>query len=149
MPDRVIRNRRVEADHWLVIGLPPHGDLSALPAGPVIVPLAVWKDRRAELLDRAQPVGVWLAPDEEPGEIAVDLGLLPIVAVHFPKYGDGRGYSTGVLLRTRPGSLGELRAFGDIGRDHLFQLARFGFDSFRLADHRDPEAALAAFDEFT
>jgi uncharacterized protein (DUF934 family) len=47
------------------------------------------------------------------------------------------------------GYRGELRAFGDVGRDQLFYLARVGFDSFRLADHRDAEGALASFNDFT
>ena len=149
MPDRLIRGRRVENDVWKVVGLQADEDLSQLPAGPVLVPLAVWKSRRDELLARGAPFGVWLHADDEPAELAGDLDRLAQVAVHFPKFGDGRGYSIGALLRTRYGYRGELRAFGDIGRDHLFCLARCGFDAFRLADHRDPVAALAAFNDFS
>jgi uncharacterized protein (DUF934 family) len=148
--ERVIRKRKVESDLWTVVGLPPHEDLSLpLPHGPVIVPLALWKERRAELDARTQPLGAWLKPDDDAAAIAADLHHFMIVAVHFPKFTDGRGYSTAALLRTRYGYRGELRAFGDIGRDQLFYLARCGFDSFRLADHRDPEAALASIDDFT
>ena len=149
MPERVIRGRRVENDVWRTLGLQADEDLSLLPGGPILVPLALWKERRSELVARDKPVGVWLKPDDEPGDIASDLDNLALVAVHFPKFGDGRGYSTGALLRTRHGYRGELRAFGDIGRDHLFFLARCGFDAFRLAEHRDPEDALAAFDDFS
>ena len=150
LPERVIRGRRVENDTWQVFGLAPLEDVSApLPGGPVLVPLAYWKQHREALLSRGAPVGVWLAPEDDPAELAADAAQLPLVAVHFPKYGEGRGYSTAVLLRTRMGYKGELRAFGDIGRDHLFHLARVGFDAFKLAPHRDPEAALAAFSEFT
>lgn len=157
MPDRIIRRSilapagtpRVENDAWQLLGLAPEENLSQVPDGPVIVPLAAWKERAAEFAARAQPVGVWLKPEDDPGEIAGDLDKLAVVAVHFPKFGDGRGYSTGTLLRTRYGYRGELRAFGDIGRDHLFFLARCGFDAFRLADRYDPEAALASFDDFT
>ena len=158
MPDRVIRagsplgqglKARVENDVWHTLGLQADEDLSHLPAGPILVPLAVWNARRLELLARGDPIGVWLKPDDEPGDIAGDLDKLALVAVHFPKFGDGRGYSTGALLRTRFGYRGELRAFGDVGRDQLFYLARCGFDAFRLADHRDPESALASFSDFT
>jgi uncharacterized protein (DUF934 family) len=161
MPDRVIKRVSlqqaipnglravVEDDPWKTLGLQSDEDLSRLPGGPILVPLAVWKARREELAARGEPVGVWLKPDEEPGDLAADLDRLAQVAVHFPKFGDGRGYSTGALLRTRYGYRGELRAFGDIGRDHLFFLARCGFDTFRLADHRDPEDALAAFNDFS
>jgi uncharacterized protein (DUF934 family) len=157
MPERIIRRplsgmarvARVENDVWQVLGLKPDDDLAQLPGGPVIVPLATWKERREELAARSEPVGVWLKPDEDPADIAGDVDQLALVAVHFPKFGDGRGYSTGALLRTRHGYSGELRAFGELGRDHLFYLARCGFDAFRLADHYDPQAALAAFDDFS
>ena len=149
-PDRLIRGRKVENDVWQVFGLAPLDDVTQpLPQGPVLVPLAYWKAHRAALITRGAPFGVWLAPEDDPAELAEDLARFALVAVQFPKYGDGRGYSTATLLRTRYGYTGELRAFGDIGRDHLFQLARCGFDAFKLAPHRDPEAALAAFNDFT
>jgi uncharacterized protein (DUF934 family) len=146
---QIIRNRRVEDDRWITLGLDPDESLRRLPAGALIVPLPAWTSRRGELLARHQPLGVWLEPSEEPVQIAPDLEHLSIVAVHFPKWGDGRGFSTGTLLRKRFGWRGELRAFGEIGRDHLFMLARCGFDSFRLAERHDPAEALAAFDDFS
>ncbi len=148
MTQSIIRNRRVEDDRWQTLGVAAGEEISELPQGQVIVPLAVWKARREELIRRREPVGVWLAPGEEPSDLVEDLAKLVIVAVHFPKWGDGRGYSTATLLR-RYGYRGELRAFGDLGRDHLFMLARVGFDSFRLGERHDPHAALAAFDDFS
>lgn len=142
---QIIRNRRVEDDLWQTLP----AEATDVPAGPVIVPLALWKSHREELIARATPVGVWLAPDQEPAEISSDLKHLSIVAVNFPKWGDGRGYSTATLLRRRLGWRGELRAFGDLGRDHVFNLARVGFDSIRLGDRHDPHAALAAFNDFS
>ena len=141
---QVIRNRHVEEDRWETLA----ADATGIPAVPVVVPLALWKTHREELIARRTPVGVWLKPDDEPAELEPDLRHLAIVAVQFPKWGDGRGYSTATLLR-RHGWRGELRAFGDLGRDHLFMLARVGFDSFRLGDRHDPHAALAAFNDFS
>jgi uncharacterized protein (DUF934 family) len=158
-PERVIRTvrapdgalaRQVEADAWSVLGLPPHEDpAQPLPPGPLLVPLATWSAQREALLARTDPLGVWLKPDDDPAAIAADLGHFALVAVHFPKFTDGRGFSTAALLRTRYGYRGELRAFGDVGRDQLFYLARCGFDAFKLAPHRDPEAALASFRDFS
>jgi len=144
---QIIRNQRVEEDSWQALAVQPGEDVSVLPTGPVIVPLAVWKQRRDELLARGE-VGVWLKPEDDPAELEADLARIALIAVHFPKFGDGRGYSTAAILRRR-GYRGELRAFGDIGRDHLYFLARVGFDAFRLAEGRDPEAALASLHDFT
>ena len=142
---QVIRNRHVEDDRWETLP----AEATTIPQGPVIVPLSLWKAHRDELLARRQPVGVWLKPDDEPGELAGDVQVIPLIAVQFPKFTDGRGYSTASLLRRRYGYTGELRAFGDVGRDQLFYLKRVGFDSFALAPHRDPVAALDSFNDFT
>jgi uncharacterized protein (DUF934 family) len=152
LPDRVIHivgnDARVEVELWRYAGLPGEEE-TALPSGPVVVSLALWRAKRYELVLRREPVGVWLQPDDDPEEIAADLARFALVAVHFPKFADGRGYSTAVLLRTRYGYKGELRAIGDVGRDQLFLLKRCGFDSFALAPHRDPEAAVGSLNDFS
>ena len=149
----VIRDRRVEDDAWEILGIDPAQDLATLPPGPVVVPWKLIATRLEELYPRAHPFGIWLAPDDEPTELAPHVSRLAsrdsILAVHFPKWGDGRGYSTGTLLRTRVGWRGELRAFGDIGRDHLYHLARCGFDAFKLPPQRDPHDALAGLKDFS
>jgi uncharacterized protein (DUF934 family) len=149
LPERVIRHGRVEKDNWRFVGLTEGEDLSTLPEGPVAVPLAAWKVRRDELLARPHAVGVWLTPADDPAELAGDVAVLSLIGVHFPKFTDGRGYSTAYLLRTRHGFRGELRAFGDVGRDQLFYLKRSGFDAFSLAPHRDPVAALPGLGTFS
>ena len=149
----VIRGRHVENDVWQTLGADPAEDLATLPPGPIIVPFKLFKERADELIRRSHPFGTWFGADDEPAEITPYLPRLATrascLAVHFAKFGDGRGYSTGVLLRTRYGWKGELRAFGDIGRDHLFHLARCGFDAFRLPPQRDPHDAIAAFRDFS
>lgn len=72
-----------------------------------------------------------------------------IIAVNFPKFADGRGYSIARLLRERYSYTGELRAVGVVARDHLHAMAQSGFDSFLLREGEDVQAALAAFDDFS
>jgi len=143
---KLIRNRELTVDSWLLLEGDP---ATAVPAGDVIVPLAVWLGQRAALAARDGRTGVWLAPQEDPAALADDLDRLPLVAVSFPKFSDGRGFSTARLLRERYRFKGELRAVGDVLRDQLLFLARCGFDAFALRDDQDAEAALAAFDDFT
>jgi uncharacterized protein (DUF934 family) len=124
-----------------------------LPVGPLLVPVAVWRARKAELIRRnwehGDLLGVWLAPNEGPETIAEDLDDFSVVAIHFPKFADGRGYSTARLLRQRYGYRKELRAFGDIGRDQIFFLSRVGFDAFAVKERDDDLVeALSAFDSF-
>jgi len=147
LPERLIYKGEVIADRWTF--LTEDEAAGPIPAGPIAVPLAAWKARRAELLSRRDPLGVWLKPDDDPEALGVDVDALSVIGVQFPKFTDGRGYSTAVLLRPRLGYRGELRAFGDVGRDQLFYLKRSGFDAFSLAPHRDPESALAGLADFS
>jgi uncharacterized protein (DUF934 family) len=72
-----------------------------------------------------------------------------MIAVNFPQFADGRGYSIARLLRERYQWRGELRAIGDVLRDQLFYLSSCGFDAFELRAGQDPRAALAAFNDFS
>jgi uncharacterized protein (DUF934 family) len=119
------------------------------PSGDVIVPLAQWLAQRDALLARDGRVGVWLANTEDPAAIAGDLNYFDLVAVDFPHFTDGRGYSIARLLRERYGWKGELRAIGDVIRDVVFYLSRCGFDAFDLKAGEDAQAALSAFGDFS
>ena len=133
MPE-IIRHGRVEVDDW---------DESEL------FTLAQWMQRRADPALAQARIGVRLELADDPAELAPDTHRLALVAINFPRFADGRGYSCAYLLRTRHGYRGELRATGDVGRDQLFYLKRCGFDAFSLPTPRDPHAALASLGDFT
>lgn len=121
---------------------------NALPEGKTIVPLAYWQANRDTLIARGE-VAVWLAPGEEPRDLEDDLQQLPLIAIHFPAFKDGRGYSYARELRTRYGFKGEIRATGDVLRDQLFYLQRCGFNAFEIRSDRSIEDALAGLKDFT
>ena len=151
---KLIRNGRIVSDDWQVVataeGESP--DSVVVPEGRVIVPLALWQARREALVARPD-TGVWLDSHEEPEMLAADIAHLPLIAVNFPKFSDGRGYSIATLLRTRYGFAGELRAIGDVLRDQFNYLARCGFDALQPREDRytdaQLEAALASLADFT
>jgi uncharacterized protein (DUF934 family) len=151
---KLIRNAQIVDDLAVVVPLAA-GDTAesvALPGGPLIVPLAVWQARRAELSGRTD-LGVWLDSAEDPAAIAADLNEFAVVALNFPKFTDGRAYSSAALLRTRYGFQGELRAIGEVLRDQLFFMQRCGFDAFALKagkyDDAQFAAALASLNDFS
>jgi uncharacterized protein (DUF934 family) len=88
-----------------------------------------------------------LEPTADPA--AVSLEGVTRIEVLFPKFGDGRGYSIARLLRERYGYKGELRAVGQVARDHLYYMEQCGFDAFLLREGEDVAEALAAFDDFS
>ena len=154
----LIKHRHIAADSWQLLdgdtgrwtAVGEDGLVPDFPAwADLIVPLRLWRARREDLLARDGLTGVWLAPDEDPAPLADALPEIPLVAVRFPKFSDGRGYSIGRLLRERYGFAGELRAIGDVGRDQLLAMERCGFDAFALRPGEDAERALRAFRELT
>ena len=146
----LIKEQRIVADSWRLLSRGPKGELPEVPAqGDVIVPLALWLDRRDAFLAYPGKLGVWLDANEGPEAIAGDLQRFAVIAVNFPKFGDGRGYSIARLLRERYGYEGELRAIGDVLHDFLYFMKQCGFDAFALRDDQDADEALAAFDTFS
>ena len=112
----------------------------------LILPLARWCAQRAGL--DATRSGVWLGPDDALAPLLPWLATIPLIAIRFPVFTDGRGYSLARLLRGRHGYAGELRAVGDVLRDQLYFLQRAGFDSFALRADQPAEEALAAFRDY-
>jgi uncharacterized protein (DUF934 family) len=143
---RLIKDRALVDDRWTL--LRDATTLAAVPStAPVIVSLALWRLEHESLSARGD-VGVWLKPDDDPDALAGDVGRLPLIAVDFPKFTDGRGYSIARLLREKYRYTGELRAIGDVLRDQLYYLQACGFNAFALRADRDPCEALSSFGDF-
>ena len=116
-------------------------DEAALPAGPFFVSLARFLAEREALLARGADLGVALSPEDRPEALAGDVGAIGAIAVAFPKFGDGRGYSIARVLRERLGFAGELRATGEVLWDQLEAMERCGFDTF-VVTHAPTRARL-------
>ncbi len=121
----------------------------SVPERPVIVPLSVWQAQKAQLMER-NDVGVWLESDETPDQLEDAIGRLPLIALNFPIFKDGRPFSSARLLRERYGFTGELRAVGSFIRDQMCYMRRVGFNAFDFGDQDvDPEAAIKSLNDFT
>ncbi len=146
----IIKGRAVVADDWTVLRLDEGqaAESVAVPEGKVIVPLAVWQAQGASLAAR-DAIGVWFGPDERPEVLKGGFDKFDVVAVDFPKFTDGRGYSIAYNLRMRLGYQGELRAIGDVLRDQLFQMHRCGFDAFATRQDRNINDALKGLTDFS
>jgi uncharacterized protein (DUF934 family) len=146
----IIKDKTVVQDDWNVVRL-AEGETPetfVAPAGKTIVPLKVWEAQREALAQRGD-VGVWIASDERPEVLKDDVAKLPVIAVDFPKFADGRGYSIAYNLRARLGYTGELRAIGDVLRDQLFYMQRVGFNAFATRLDRNIHDALKGLTDFS
>jgi uncharacterized protein (DUF934 family) len=108
------------------------------------------KERRV-VANPPSPEGevILLQPTDDPAAVAARLPNVSRVEINFPKFGDGRGFSIARLLRERYGYRGELRAVGQVARDHLYMMEKCGFDAFLLRDGEDADEALAAFGDYS
>lgn len=146
----IIKNRTVISDDWNVLrlGEGEAPETVAVPEGKIIVPLAVWQAQRGVLEARSE-IAVWLASSDRPEALKDDHGRFALIAVDFPKFVDGRGYSIAYNLRARHGYQGELRAIGDVLRDQLFYMSRVGFDAFAVREDKDIHNALKGLTDFS
>lgn len=110
-----------------------------LPQGDVIVSLTRFQTEGDRLLSEGRSVGVRIEPAEEVEALAYDLPRIAVVAVAFPKYRDGRGYTAARLLRDRYGFKGEIRAVGEVLREQAGLMARVGVDAFEASDGSTPD----------
>lgn len=139
---KIIKDQAVVEDNWTVIAKDHQG---ALPQGQVLLPLGYWLANRDTL---TAGVGLWLDSDEDAAAIGDSANDFPVIAVNFPSFADGRGFSLGRLLRERYHFRGELRAIGPI-RDQLFYLRRCGFNAFSLSSQVPLEQALSSLEDFS
>lgn len=148
----IIKDGEIIDDGWLLMrleeGLPAPAPDAAEQAD-VIIPLSLWRDSAEWRERKAGRTGVWLGSDEAPDLFPGDWNDFPLVAVDFPAFTDGRGYSIGRLLRERYNYAGELRAIGDVWKDQLAFLWQVGFNAFEIKHGKPVEDALAALKSFT
>ena len=74
---------------------------------------------------------------------------LSFVAIHFPKFADGRGYSHAKRVRAIWGYEGVIVAFGDVLRDQLFYMHQCGINAFYMREDQNLQASLAAFNLYS
>lgn len=136
----IIKNKAIIEDKWT-----HYSGEGKQPEGNIIVSLKVWQENDFS----GRIMGVRLEPDESPNDIRDDLTKLDLIAINFPSFNDGRGYSFAKILRDRFGYKKEIRAIGDVMRDQLFYLQRCGFNSYEIKEGKDINDAVKAFDDFS
>lgn len=108
---------------------------------PKIVTLARLEGADGEFLYYcACNLGVRLEPDQRVEALEPWLKRLQMVALVFPKFADGRAFSSAAMLRQHYGFRGEIRAVGEVLVDQYPLMRRAGFDAFEIAPGRTLES---------
>lgn len=102
----------------------------------------------ADFLAGGNFAAVRIEPGEDARALLPHLGRLKLVEIAFPKFRDGRGYSSAAVLR-QAGFTGEIRAAGDVLVDQLGFMRRVGFDSFAPNKPLDLKVVQATLDRYS
>lgn len=141
----LINREVVSHDSWQF--LDAEATLEQLPNdGDVVVPLAFWLENRDALANHNGKLGVQVNGDDDIEPLLPHLDSFALIAIEFPVFRDGRGFSQARLVR-RAGFEGQLRAVGDVTRDRFEYLQRCGFDALQVAEDRFKPETLNAFGE--
>lgn len=146
---KIIVDGAIVSDHWITVHPTDNGQIEVPEEGDILVSLGTWQNHKDALLSHQGKTGLLMNGDVELEDFTSDLEHFDLIAINFPKFADGRGYSLARLIRERAGYTGELRAVGDVLRDQLFYLHRCGFNAFVIREDRDVDDALNAFNDFT
>lgn len=134
-------NREVVTDNWTLVN-----EETLEQAGDIIVPLALYLENQEALQTREGQLAIQVNGDDDLEPVLENLDKFPLIAVDFPAFRDGRGFSIARLL-VRAGYKGEIRATGDVGRDRIAYLERCGFTAIQIADEIYKPEMLEAFTE--
>lgn len=148
MPEIITKDGSIKQDSWVVVPRPEDGESLNIPEHPSLIPADLWLAGK-EHFEGRDDIGVWFDSHDEPEILEGLVNELPLIAVNFPKFADGRGYSIARLLRERFGYEHELRAIGDVLLDQLQFMKRCGFDSYALREDKDASKAARALNFFS
>jgi uncharacterized protein (DUF934 family) len=135
---KLIRHGAITEDDWI-----PADDGEGRHDARQILTLEQW-----QAAEDKQGTGVQLEPDHACAPLLDHLDEIALIAINFPVFTDGRGFSYGRELREK-GYDGELRAVGNFIRDQVYYLSRCGFDAFQLDDESALPGVLLSLADFS
>ena len=146
-PSNLIKDQQIIDTPWQIIA--KDAEFSIETAGDhLLLPLATWL-QHAEQLKNSKTIGVWLDSDESTEPLQALCQSIPVIAINFPVFADGRGYSYARTLRDYYAYTGDLRAIGDVLHDQMYFYKRCGFSSYLIREDANAEKALAGLNDFS
>lgn len=145
---RLIKDTAVIEDQWTIAASADEAVNAANANESVYMSVDVLENV-IDSLPVSASIGVILEPGQEPSQILQYLDQLQLIAINFPVFTDGRGFSYARELRQTHDFRGEIRATGDVMRDQFHYLMRAGFDAFQPEGDTDLEQAVQSLKDFS
>lgn len=142
----LLKHQEIVEDRWQSVA-----DEAVLPVEQAIIVshTRLFSDDADYLFHCGCCLGVKLTSDDDVEALAPWINRLGIIVLEFPKFSDGRAYSSARILRSRMGFAGELRAVGDVLIDQFAFMMQCGFDCLEVPFHADIEAWCLAATEIS
>jgi uncharacterized protein (DUF934 family) len=142
---QILKDTQVVSDNWILLD----ENADSIPNGDILLSFEQWQNFAEQLSNHSGSIGVWLEGHAEIEQIIEPLLNLPLIAINFPKFADGRGFSAARLIRERYNYSGELRAIGGFIRDQLYLLKRCGFNAFQFSDENELSDTAESLKDFS
>ena len=142
---QVLKDNRLIDDSWTLLT----EDSESLPSGDILLSYSQWQTFSDQLDSHDGSVGVIIEGNADIEDIIKPLLKLPLIAINFPKFADGRAFSSARLIRERYEYTGEIRAVGGFIRDQLYYLSRCGFNAFKFDDSVDLTESAKSLQDFS
>ena len=142
---QVLKDNRPIDDSWTLL----NEDSESLPSGDILLSYSQWQTFSDQLDSHDGSVGVIIEGNADIEDIIEPLLKLPLIAINFPKFVDGRAFSSARLIRERYEYTGEIRAVGGFIRDQLYYLSRCGFNAFKFDDFVDLTESAKSLQDFS
>jgi len=140
----LIKNNDIVQDHWTVLD-----ENQALQADHNIIDLDYWNVNKDALIASKAPLGLLVQGDTNPDQFIDDIQHFELIAINFPTFVDGRGYSLVKTLREKHHYTQEIRAIGEVLPDQALYLTRVGFDALEFSTKEAGLLALEKLNEFS
>ncbi len=144
---KLVKNGELTAHSWVALRTENDVNSTDLNQGQWLVPA-----EQFETIAQAHPnaqLGVLASPATDPEQLKTISESVEIVAIDFPAFMDGRGFSLARTVREYADFAGEIRAVGHFIHDQIFYLSRCGFNSFEFNDETTIETVQAFLSSFS
>jgi Uncharacterized protein conserved in bacteria len=143
---KLIKDGELASNAWKFLSDSADCTEETLATHACIVPLADYKSQNRD----GKNITFWVEGDEDASTFSDVLVGTDMVAIYFPVFTDGRGFSLARTLREQYEYQGDIRAIGNFIQDQMYYLSRCGFTSFEIPDTFSVESvknSLSVFSE--
>lgn len=146
---KLIKNKQLIANDWDI--LKDLSELSIKLNKKLFISIDTWLNLPEELNQKLNQseLGLFIDSHQTCDDLPDNFEMAAAIAINFPAFTDGRGYSIAKDLRLLKNYQGEIRAVGEVLHDQLNAMMRCGFDAFELVDDKDEAKALLSFNDWS